>query len=392
MTRDNRDGSAPTKDFGATLNPNALRTMVSPPPTIEQQKADRPKAAAGHRSRSGTSAGRAGSSEPSKRPGTSPGWSDHPESAAEPAAGARPDKSGGGAKGKGSPAVRQYNSRDTMPDGPIGLSADLAADLPAAAAAVMPVPTDSKRTVMMQPVEVREVREMREPRMLSVADPPEINLTQHTLPTGRQLDARLVLATRPDSERASSFRVLRHHIMENGRPQVIVVSSPNAREGKTTVAVNLALALSECARARVLLLEASLRRPQLAVIFRFEPPWCFAEQLTAHRHQPLLPWGFVNIPELYLHVAAIDPRVDQRQLLDAPAFAIAMERLRLAKYDHIVIDAPAILGSAEVNLMQDAADGVLLTALSRSTTARDMRQAVYQLTPTKILGTVLVEQ
>jgi Mrp family chromosome partitioning ATPase len=220
---------------------------------------------------------------------------------------------------------------------------------------------------------------------------PEIGLTQHHLPEEAPTDARLVLVTEPDSERAASFRVLRHHLLEAGRPQVVVVSSPKPLDGKTTCAANLALALAECGRARVLLVEAHVRRPQLAGVFRFVPPWCFAEQLAAHRHQPLLPWGFVDIPGLWLHVAAINPRTEQHQLLDAPAFAIAMERLRLAGYDHIVIDAPSVLGSADVNLIQDAADGVVLAVRARRSTARELRRAVDQLSPAKILGTVLLD-
>src|SRR5262245_20595958 len=153
--------------------------------------------------------------------------------------------------------------------------------------------------------------------------PPEIGLTQHHLPDDAPLDARLVLVDDPDSERAAAFRVLRHHLLEAGRPQVVVVSSPRPGEGKTTAAINLALALSECGRAKVLLVEANVRRPQLASVFRFVPPWCFAEQLAAHRHQPMLPWSLVDIPQLWLHVAAINPRLEQSQLLDAPAFAIA---------------------------------------------------------------------
>lgn len=160
--------------------------------------------------------------------------------------------------------------------------------------------------------------------------PPEINITQHSLHPDAAPDPRLILVANPDSQRAARFRILRHHLMDHGRPQIIVVSSPSRGEGKTTCAVNLACALAECGRARVLLVEATVRRPQLAGMFRFVPPWCFAEQLSAHRHQPLLPWGVVEMPDLWLHVAAINPRVSQRQLLDAPAFAIAMERLRIA--------------------------------------------------------------
>jgi Mrp family chromosome partitioning ATPase len=221
-------------------------------------------------------------------------------------------------------------------------------------------------------------------------DPPEIGLTQHHLPEDKP-DSRLVLVADPDGDRAASFRVLRHHLLEAGRPQVVVVSSPSPGEGKTTTAINLALALAECGRAKVLLVETHLRHPQLASAFRFVPPWCFAEQLAAHRHQPMLPWSMVDIPQLWLHVAAVNPRIEQSQLLDAPAFAIAMERLRIGGYDHIVIDTPPVLGSADVNLIQDAADGVVLAIRARHTTARQLRRAVDQLGANKVIGTVLLE-
>ncbi|MBA3462049.1 MAG: P-loop NTPase [Deltaproteobacteria bacterium] len=222
------------------------------------------------------------------------------------------------------------------------------------------------------------------------ATPPEIGLTQHHLPD-EEHDRRLTLMLDPDSERAASFRVLRHHLLEVGRPQCVVVSSARNGDGKTTTAINLALALAECGRAKVLLVETHLRRPQLASAFKLVPPWCFAEQLAAHRHQPMMPWSLVDIPSLWLHVAAINPRIEKTQLLDGPAFAIAMERLRLGGYDHIVIDAPPVLGSADVNLMADAADAVVLALRARVTTTRDLRRAIDQIGSAKVAGTVLVE-
>jgi Mrp family chromosome partitioning ATPase len=218
--------------------------------------------------------------------------------------------------------------------------------------------------------------------------PPEIGLTQHHVPDDA-LDARLALVIDPDSERSAAFRVLRHHLLELGRPQVIVVSSAVPGDGKTVTAINLALALAECGRAKVLLAETHVRRPQLSNILGLTPPWCFYEQLAAHRHQPMLPWSLVEIPQMWLHVAAINPRIEKTQLLDGPAFAIAMERLRVA-YEHIVIDAPPVLGSADVNLMADAADAVILAVRSRRSTARDVRKAVEQLGSNKVVGTVLV--
>ena len=221
------------------------------------------------------------------------------------------------------------------------------------------------------------------------ASPPEVGLTQHHLPDESH-DPRLSLVIDPDSERSAAFRVLRHHLLEVGRPQCVVVSSANAGEGKTSVAINLALSLAECGRAKVLLVETHVRRPQLATICRFVPPWCFAEQLAAHRQQPMLPWSLDEIPGLWLHVAAINPRIEKTQLLDGPAFAIAIERLRLAGYDHIVVDAPPVLGSADVNLLADAADAVLMVVKSRTTTTRDLRRAIDQLGAAKVAGTVLI--
>lgn len=244
------------------------------------------------------------------------------------------------------------------------------------------------RTMMLQ-ISDLEMQPSSRP-MDEVRAPPEINLTEHHLPPDAPRDPRLIMLDEPDSDRSASFRILRHHLMDHGRPQVIVVSSATQGEGKTTCAVNLAMALAECNRARVLLVEATVRNPQLAQVFQLTPPWCFAEQLAAHRQQPLLPWSAVHLPDMFLHVTAMNPGLDQRQLLDAPAFAIAMERLRLGKYDHIVVDAPAVIGSAEVNLLQDAADGVILVARSKMTTTRTMRQAVEQLSPTKIIGSVLL--
>ena len=250
-------------------------------------------------------------------------------------------------------------------------------------------PELSRKTVMIQASDI-QAADKASP-MAVVQQPPQIDVVRHELPEDLPPDRRLVLVRDSDSTRAAAFRVLRHHLLERGRPKVVAVSSPRDREGKTTTAVNLALALAECGRARVLLIDGNLRRPELAGLFRFVPPWCFAEQLQVHREQPLLPWGVVEIPALYLHVAAINPRRDPGSLLDAPAFAIAVERLGLGQYDHLVIDCPSILGSADVNLIQDCADGVLLVTRRKQSTGRDLRQAVEQLSPSKILGTALLE-
>src|SRR5262249_31102421 len=97
------------------------------------------------------------------------------------------------------------------------------------------------------------------------------------MPPGDASDPRLVMVRAPDSPAAAAFRVLRHRLIERDGLRTVLVTSPRVGEGKTTCAVNLALALCEAGRARVLLLEANFRRPAIARMLGFRPPVCFSE-------------------------------------------------------------------------------------------------------------------
>jgi Mrp family chromosome partitioning ATPase len=205
------------------------------------------------------------------------------------------------------------------------------------------------------------------------------------------LDARLILLHEPDSVRAASFRVLRDRIASRGDPHVIAVTSPESGDGKTTCAVNLALALGECGRATVLLLEANLRNPSLAQLFQFTPPACLTEQMEEHRKRPAEPWWVVEMHSQWLHVAAVKPGSGARPLLDLPAFSGAVKSFRSAGYDYLVVDTPPVLGSADVNLIEEIADGLLLVARSGKSNARALRKAVEQLDAGRLLGVTLLD-
>jgi Mrp family chromosome partitioning ATPase len=222
--------------------------------------------------------------------------------------------------------------------------------------------------------------------------PPAIQRVRHELPDDLPIDPRLVLLRDPDSTRAASFRVLRHQLVDAGSPQVIAVTSPRERERKTTCALNLALALAEPGQSQVLLVDANRLRPEVAHILRFVPPRCFLVQVEERQGEPEGGWRVVDMPSLGLHVLAIDASEERRPLVDGPAFVAAFEGLRLAGYDYIVVDTSSVLRSADVNLIQDAVDAVLLTAVQRRSTARDLQNSVEQLTPAKILGTTLFER
>jgi Mrp family chromosome partitioning ATPase len=223
-------------------------------------------------------------------------------------------------------------------------------------------------------------------------DPPRTQVWVATHKVPDDPDPRLILVREPDSTRAASFRVLRHRLQERGDPRVIAVTSAGPREGKTTCAVNLALALGECGRARVLLVEANLRAPGIAPLFGFMPPECFTSQMARHKLKPGDGWSVVEVYSPYLHVLAVQPlETGGRPLLDGPGYSVAMEMLAQAGYDYIVVDTPPVLGAADVNLIQESADGVLFTAWSRVSSSRALRAAIEQLAPTKLLGITLLD-
>jgi len=219
---------------------------------------------------------------------------------------------------------------------------------------------------------------------------PETPLDVRPLKLPDELDPRLVMARDPYSIRADAYRALRHRLSSSGDPRIIAVSSARRGEGKTTCAINLAIALREGARGRVLLCEANLRAPTVAATLGFTPPECFGIQLARHRRDPLEPWIAVEqIPPL--HVMAVNPYANRAPLLDPVAFSIAMDRLRLAGYDYIVVDTPPVLGSADVNMIADSVDGVLLTAWARKSTGRGLRQAIDQIGSASVLGAVMMD-
>ena len=208
--------------------------------------------------------------------------------------------------------------------------------------------------------------------------------------TAVELDQRAAILRDPLSARAASFRVLRHRLADRGDPRVLVVTSAQDGEGKTTCALNLACALAESGRNRVLLLEANTGRPGLAGLLGFLPPGCFLEQLAQHRTDPARPWTVAQIGPPEVDVLAVQPRSEQRPPLHGPSLLAAIASLR-AVYAYTVIDTSSILTGLDVPLLQDAADGIAIVARARQTRGRTLTAVLDQVGASRVLGVVLVD-
>jgi Mrp family chromosome partitioning ATPase len=229
-------------------------------------------------------------------------------------------------------------------------------------------------------------------------------------------DDRLVFMQERGSETAAAFRLLRQRLIERNDPHIILCTSAGRHEGKSTLAANLAMAYAELGRHRVLLIEASLRVTALGEMFGFLPPKGFASQLAAHRSRPGDPWIVVQIGDAPLYVLAVEPRacpscarvlaelasfcpmcgtnvtaVGASEGLDGVAFSATIETFRQS-FDYLIIDAPPVLGSGEVNLMQDTADAIVFAARRGKTEAHELRRAIDQVAPAPVAAVALVDQ
>src|ERR1019366_583486 len=125
---------------------------------------------------------------------------------------------------------------------------------------------------------------------------------------------------------------------ENGnRPRVIALTSANPREGKTTVASNLALALAEIGR-RVLLIDGDLRKPRLHEIFNVPNTWGLSDLLEGTKP----PEGSeaivagTNYGRLYV-LPAGSAASSISNLLHSPRALELLKRMRL-EFDMVLID------------------------------------------------------
>jgi Mrp family chromosome partitioning ATPase len=203
------------------------------------------------------------------------------------------------------------------------------------------------------------------------------------------VDPRLVMLYGHATEQARAYRLLRHRLLSLGDPRVIAVSSAEPGEGKTTCAANLGLALADETLARVLLVDANLRRPSLAQAFGFEPSDSFMERLVINR-DVTPPYLVAAVRGTRLHVAALPQQRPRPGHVDRLLLTAALHDLR-SDYDYIIIDSAAVFESADADVVGECADGVLLTARAGSSRRSRIEAAIQQLSPSTIFGTILLD-
>ena len=171
--------------------------------------------------------------------------------------------------------------------------------------------------------------------------------------------------------------------------RVLVISSLNPGDGKTSVTLNLAMALTE-AKQRVLLIDADRQRPKLHKMLNLTNESGLSNALASADVRKTVAGLIRTTPvhNLFL-ITSGDSKVPSflpyRQSLKDLA-----EHLR-AEFDTILIDSPPLLAMADARILGSVADGILLVLRAGITSREALCSARQRLEidGTPVIGVVL---
>ena len=200
----------------------------------------------------------------------------------------------------------------------------------------------------------------------------------------------LVAHTEMESVLAEAFRNLRTSLLYSSPdhpPKTLMITSLQPEDGKTSLATNLAITLSQLG-GETLLIDGDMRRPNLHELLDVPQAPGLSTVLTGQAELPavLKP---TSIPNLYLIPSGLKPL--------NPAELMASARLRQIievlgdRFAHIVFDAPPLIGVSDSLILAPRLQGVVLV-LRHGRAGRDASQRAIQLLASvraRLLGVVL---
>jgi len=202
--------------------------------------------------------------------------------------------------------------------------------------------------------------------------------------------------TLPDekSPTGEAYRALRTNILrvtQDKSIKAILITSANHYEGKTTTAINLALAMSDVPQFRMLLIDSDLRYPTIHSRLGLMQSPGLTEILEGNVD---LDSGMINTEKENLKV------ITSGNLLSYPAELLESEKLKdlinvlKSRFDLILVDSPPVVPYSDASVLSSRVDGVLLVVQSGKTRQEDLQQVYATLRDNQanVLGVVLNKQ
>lgn len=242
--------------------------------------------------------------------------------------------------------------------------AEVALPEPAPEAAVEKEPTPEASTVLPE-VEVQ-------PQPLTVEVPERASVLPELEPTPVETGIPYLSAHHhKDGQTADEFRALKNQLLAEGSPaRVILVTSCVPDEGKTTLAVNLAISFANSYGEKVVLVDGNVVRPKIGEILSL-PEDGLIQVIRGH----LAPEDAVvktDIPGLWALSAGRSDGRDEG-LLDSRSVVEMLSLLR-RRFTRVVMELPCARDAAEGLALLERGDVVLIPVMQSRTRRRRLRR------------------
>ena len=211
-----------------------------------------------------------------------------------------------------------------------------------------------------------------------------------TTPRKRPSGGAPLIVLNHRSAGAESYRTIRSALKFASVDRALshlVISSPRAGEGKTTVAANLAVSWAQSG-GKVCLVEADLRRPGVSPLLGLDGSVGLTEVLVgdAHLDDVLVPWrsGLVTV----LPAGSLPP--DPAALLGSESMAALVAQLR-ERFDMVIYDTAPVGLVTDAAVLGRAVDGVVLVVSAGDSSRDQLASSIELLRSSRVpvLGTVL---
>jgi capsular exopolysaccharide synthesis family protein len=191
-----------------------------------------------------------------------------------------------------------------------------------------------------------------------------------------------------EGEAAEQYRIARTKIAHHPkRPRIIAVTSPSTGDGKTVSAINLAGALSLKAAAKILLADVDFRRSSVHGLLGLPHSPGLAEVLAGGCPLEEAVVETEEYPNLNVLTSG-EPKANPSELLDSPRWHAFCDAVK-ARYEYVIFDAPPVGSVADCDLIQLAADGVLIVLRPDHTKRGSCLKAFESVPKEKLIGVLL---
>jgi capsular exopolysaccharide synthesis family protein len=175
-------------------------------------------------------------------------------------------------------------------------------------------------------------------------------------------------------------------LQRSNKCKVMLFTSAQQKEGKSTVALNIAITLCSDKKAKVVIVDCDFRKPSLNKLLGFFPEKGLSDYLLEEADFKDICFDGL-LPNLTLIPVGNRPS-NTCELFASEGMQQVVSNLR-EQYDYVIIDTPPVLAFPDTAIMAPMSDGIVFVINSKKTHKRVVKRAVEAMKEFKIAGFVM---